>query len=611
MALPSVAEAEIYKSRLIQSQVRAAIQLDYPVYSGDFNEQFAGAALDTDLWFQFLPSWGLLTVGGGVLNIGAVGDAISPAWIQSRHNLAFPLRRDTDWTFTMRARNPVITGYGVFIRICGRSFRDAEAIWALHCNTADGLELHAPDGFIADNVIWSTVGGLAWRRYRVIYDASAQTYQIDIDQDDNGTWEWTRTIAVDGRYADAIVIGNSTAVQGLLGPWTEWEVDYIRIQGTAESVVYPHWASPFARDGSVFSYLPTLLGGDVQCSKDNTIDVARLTLDNFGLDSEGRQFGQFYSQDYFLNRLGYVEARAGDGNGNWAPWEMLFYGLCAEKEISLRSGGICEVTLPMRDRWRAIADDKEIVGAYSDAAGAIPGVGMNMTVAEILEDIYENHCGMPASSHNIVATPNNVPRNYNIYRTGGQRAAKTLCDHAGLSCYQRRSDAQIQVAEYYWGDDNPQYFLNTAEEITFIRQIQRAFDATSGEQLGFFNTHLAGGGFAATWPPHREPFYGRVPHADSVAAQGQAEIDARPLTAIRWWIRNRKLGALKITAKAQFWVEQDDQIGVYDNRFLGLTGQAHIVDAFRHSWRGNSVVETSIDAIYPHPSLTIRRNLRS
>ena len=47
MGYPTNAEAAIFKSRTIRTQVRAAVGLDYPVFSGAFSDTFAGAVLDT------------------------------------------------------------------------------------------------------------------------------------------------------------------------------------------------------------------------------------------------------------------------------------------------------------------------------------------------------------------------------------------------------------------------------------------------------------------------------------------------------------------------------------------------------------------------------------
>ena len=92
---------------------------------------------------------------------------------------------------------------------------------------------------------------------------------------------------------------------------------------------------------------------------------------------------------------------------------------------------------------------------------------------------------------------------------------------------------------------------------------------TSAEQRAFDNTNL-GAGFTCTWPPHREPFYGRLVHADAVVCQDGVAHDARPITALRWWARNRNLGSIVVRAPAQFWVEHNLEVGIKDDRFLGF-----------------------------------------
>jgi len=612
MGYPSFDEALIYKSRTIQSQIRAAVELDYPVFNGSFHDDFNGAGLpDSTRWFVVNPSWGLCTQWVGALWVGTTAPGISPAWVQSRHNLAFPLRRDTDWTFQIRTAAATITGFGAFIRICGRSFRDAEAIFAIKANLASGLEVHAPDGFFSDTVLWANGIDTSFNRYRVRYDHAAQTYIIDIDADDDGTYEiGPFVVPVAGRYADAIVIGNSTAIQGTLGAWTEWHTDWVDVQGVAESVEDPEWAAPFTYDGTRFSYLPTLMGGRVNIDKQNLIDAAELELDNFGLNEEMDELPQLYTWMRFLNRRCLIEARAGDGDYFLPNWEILFDGKCAEKTVQLSEGGICTLSVPIRDRWRATADDMEVIGCYSDAGVVIPGVSMNMTVQEIIEDIYQQKCGLAAASHNILATPNNIPRNYNIFRVSGQQAVKTIADHAALAIYQRRTDARIEVQEWPWGTDTPGYHLSTAEEIRFLEWAESAFDVTSGEQLGIQNTNNPADAFTAEWPPHREPFYGRLYHEDAVACQTAANHDARPITALRWWARNRSLGGITVTALCQFWLDHNLEIGIKDDRFLGFgRGEYWMVDGWEHSWRGGEPAVTRIRLINLHPDRFLRQNL--
>lgn len=611
MGYPTHDEARIYKSKTIQSQIRAAVELDYPVFSGTFHDDFNGAGLpDSTKWFINHPSWGLCTQWVGALWIGTSSAGIASSWIQSKHNLAFPLRRDTDWEFRVRAAAATITGYGNFIRICGRSFRDCEAIWAVKANLADGLHVNMPDGFSVQNTRWNNGLDVSFNRYRVIYDASAQTYTCYIDADDDGTYEiGPFTENVNGRYADAIVIGNSTAIQGALGDFTEWHVDWVDITGTAESIVYPDWAAPFTYDGTRFSYLPTVLSGHVSCDKQNVVDAATLELDNFYRDERMEARPKMYADMRFLNRRGIIEGRATDGAGNWTPWEMLLDGLCAEKQIELDRGGRCTLSLPMRDRWRARADDMEILACYADPAAPIQGVDCNMTVQEIIEDIYQVKCGLPAASHNVQATPNMTPRNYNVFRQSAQSAVKTIADHGALGIWQRRSDARIEVADYDWGSDDPQYRMHTAEEILFVRWTESAFDVTSAEQLGIENTNL-GIPFEHVWPPHREPYHGRLIHSNAVSLQTSVDHDNRPISALIWWIRNRNLGSVEVTAPAQFWVEHDLEVSVIDNIFLGLKDDQYwMIDGWEHRWSGEEVCVTRIRFINLHPDIFLRTNL--
>jgi len=610
MAIPTtLEETEIYKSPTITGEVRAAVELDYPVFSGLFEDQFNGAGLpDAALWFMFNPSWGKLQQVAGALEVGTSSPGIAPSWCQSRHNLAFPLSRETDWVFEIRCAANPITPYGSFIRICGRSFRDAEAVFAIKANTADGLDVHCPDGFTADNIVWSNGADASVNRYRVRYDASAQTYTIDIDANDDGTFEvGPFVVAVNGRYADAIVIGNSTAVQGSIGAWTEWHVDYVNVQGTAESVVDPDWAAPFTYDGTRFSYLLALVSGRWNWDKDNIVDAAELVLDNFGLDEDMSELHQLYTDMRFLNRRCIIEARAGDGDGRWTNWDIMFDGKCAEKDIEEDESGACSLVVPVRDRWRATADDMEINACYSDAGVPIDGVVMNKTVAQIIEDVYQQKCGLAAATHNVVATPNNVPRNRNIFRQSAQQAVKALADETGLAVYQRRSDARIEVQDWDWGNDAPRYTMHTGQDIRFLKRTESYADVTSAEQLGFENTEYPAGGFTATWPPHREPFYGRQVHSNATTVQTSANHDANPINAKKWWARNRKLGSIIVRAKAQLWWEHNDLVKIVDNRFMGINDN-YILDGATFSFDQNGI-DCEGRFIFPHPDRFLRANL--
>lgn len=612
MAYPTFDQAEIFKAPNLRTEVRIAVELDTPEFTGTFSDDFAGAALDATKWESYSPSWGYIAQIGGTLRVGAASDGIAPSWVQSKAGLAFPRNRDTDWQFDVRCRFPVATGFGVFLRLCGSSFFDAESVWTIHETEAIDLYCACPDGFDADNVIWSTAGAPdAWRRYRVVYDADAETYTTYIDQDDDGLYEIVRVTPVAGRYVDTIVIGNSVAIQGNMGPWTQIEVDSISVTGTAEVATDPEWAAPFAWDGTRWTYLPQMLGGRISIDKDNVVDAASVDLDSFSLDYDGEEIRGPYTSMFFINRRAFIEARA-IADELATPWWKIFHATCTEKTIEYREG-MAIVSLPMRDRYQAMADDPEVLSSYSDAADAIQGVQMNQTVAEILAHIYGTLCGLPAAGYSIVATPDNTPRTYNVFRQTGQQAVKTLCEHAALAVYEDwESEGQIQVAEWPWGTGTPGYLMSTAQEIKTLNWTTSAFDFVSQVQMTFENTQIPGGGFSCSWPPHREPWGGRVSHYDAIACQLSADHDARPINSRRWWIENRKYGSLEIEAPGQIWVNHNLEIGIRDNRYLGIgRDTTYIVDGWEHTWDQGGQITSRIRMIDRNFTRLLRRAIRA
>ncbi len=599
MPIPTFDEAQIYKSPTITSEVRVAVELDRPLFSGSFSDHFEGDAIDATKWYVDSPSWGIVTVAGSTVTLAVDGSAIRPPWLQTRHNAAFPLRRDTDWVMTARLRWPAVTGYGVFFRVCGHFRRDD-----LHnIFTGEYGELGGHFSLFGQQVTeLPAIGPSDWQRVRLTYRAAAQTYTAEVDTNDDGVYEDSLTLDAEGCYAEAVVIGNSTAIQGAMGTWTQIEVDYVEVSGTADATPDPDWAAPFVYDGTRFSYLPVVLGGRVDVDKANQVDGGEIRIDNFWTSRP--ELPRLYTDVRFLNRRILIEARAGDGDGRWTNWIVLCDGLCAEKRIEAATG-VCTITVPFRDRWRARADDTQVLAAYSDAELDIDGVGMHLTVQEIIEDLLQNKAGLPATAMNVAATPDFVPRNYNVFRMSVLAAVTQLAEHAALAVYQRVSDARIEVQPWAWGTDAPAYWLSTAAEVDAVEWTESAFDATSQEQLAIENTNMAGGGFTNIWPPHRQPWYGVVEHSNSVASQTESGLTSR-----RWWARNRRLGSITLTMRAQLWLEHDLEVGVLDDRYIGIgRDQAWIVDGWSHSWDEGGLITSTARLINTHPERFLRENL--
>lgn len=268
MPYPTFEEARLYKAPFKMFDIRISIRLDYPLFDGHFRDDFDGTVLDSAKWDKKVPSWGVLTVSGGTALCGVAGPAISPAWFSSKPNITFPKDQNTNWTMEARVKFPNIYGNGVFFRVCSLEARDA--VLAVKCNLADGLTVEGPD---QQTTHWSNGVDYGWHTYKLTFTANTKMYEVFVDGVSEGTYS-----AV-GYRADYIVVGNSVARQGLVGDWTEIEVDYVDVTGTAETMEIPNWAGPMylydyiGYDNELWAYLPLWERGRIDIHKKNTADA--------------------------------------------------------------------------------------------------------------------------------------------------------------------------------------------------------------------------------------------------------------------------------------------------------------------------------------------------
>jgi hypothetical protein len=613
---PTAQEMEIYKSPYKLFDVRAAVRLDYPLFVSPFHDHFLGSALDRTLWDVKLPTWGVCTISGSTCRLSTTGEAISPSWIVSKPNLAFPKNKTTDWVLEIRIRFPVVTGFGVFFRVGTLEYE--EAAFAVKANEA-GLEVKLPDSSIGgEHDIWVTGDPTPWRRYRMVFDASEHMYSVYIDADDDGIYELGPfNYDATGLQADYIVIGNSTARQGSVGAWTEIETDYITITGTSESYDLPVWAGPMylydsiGYDQELWAYLPTVLRGDISISFENATDSLSLDLLNFNHGYNERDpMWRLYTDFSFSGRPVKVLSRVSDGR-SWTRWRQIYLGSCDEKNTELRDNGDCVLTVSARDIYRRHLDTVHLVRGYADIDPAIDGMGCGMIVSEIVQDISQYVCGLPDRAIDIICTPYNKPKTFNLSGESGAEAISRLLSETALCWKVNHATGQILIDDWPWGTDTPGYRLSTQEEILNVSWRESAMDFINILEMNIENTEFHGGGFSTNYPLAPVPFYGRTDFRSTLTAQTTGDLYGRPLHYLLWKIANRKVRSLSLGMQCQDWLELGQEVAVRDDKYLGIK-EKHgpwIVDGYSYRWEGSESFEVQVDLANQHPDRIIRESI--
>jgi hypothetical protein len=615
---PTTEEMAIYKSPYKIFDVKCYVRLDHPVFISPFHDHFDGTTLNESLWNKKKPTWGALTVAGSAITLGTTYEAISPAWICSQPNVAFPKNTTTDWLFETRLRFPTITGYGVFLRIC--SLENVDAVMAVKANLAEGVIVKAPDESSEGSpTLWS--GGLTnnYFRVRVAYSAIAREYTISVDANDDGVYEsGPYTVTAVGYRADYIVVGNSTARQGDLGGWTEIQVDYITVTGTSESYALPKWAGPMylydsiGYDQELWAPLPLVIRGSISVAKENITDTLSLDLLNYsyGYDPEDPQW-HVYTDFSFANRPIIVKSRISDGRA-WTNWRQIFTGTCDEKNIELRENGNCVLTLTARDRYRRRLDMTHLIRAYAKFDTEVDGLIRNLVVSDIIQDIAVEGCGLPDRAIDIVCTPHNLPTTFNIAAESGAAAITRLLRDAALCWYVDHSTGQVYVREWFWGTDTPKYRMSTSEEITDLSWMENGVDHLAIMELAISNTEFQGGGFATNFPHAPVPFFGRSTYESTVVVENTGALYGRGVHFLKWKVENRNVGGLSVRTIGQDWFQHDQEISVLDRKYLGLN-ESHgpwVVDGWTHEWEGTTRFSSTLQLAHQHPDRLIRDSLQ-
>lgn len=606
MPYPTTEEAAIYKNKFKQFEVECFIRLDYPVFSGYVSDNFDGAELNPDLWHSFNPSWGRLEVTGGEVIFGTSSPGITESWFVTKENIWFPRSTDNDWFMQTRVRTDTINGFGTFIDVI--SLEQYRPLFRIEVNAGGtAVQMPAPTDVI-------TLGpDLTYNTYRLEYHASTKEYELFIDQESGSGFVSLGTMSAVNYRADYMVFGNSGVRQGFLSDWSVLRVDYLIVSGTPEDFNVPEWAGPqylydqLQYQNELWARLPSVIRGSINVDKENESDTLDLDLVNYTWLDKGSPESRIYTRFSFLNRFIRVISRVNNGI-DWTPWRQIFLGNCDEKQIEQRPDGSVVLTLRARDWVRKRLEETKVVRAYSDYGLPVDGLFMNMTVAQIVQDIAQNVCGLPYSAVYIDETPENTPRTYNIAGRSASEAIAELMGGLGLTWWVNYENGQVVIEPWPFGTDTPQYYLRTDEEVESINWGQSAFESLSQIEIGISNTEFQNGGFANAWPPAPVMFHGRVDFVDIITVQTSGQQDRGLIGRKIFMGRIRKLGSLRVTMKAQDWVSHNLEIGVEDDTYLGIrrSDGPFIIDGWTHSWEGNNDFTTELSLVSQHPDNVLR-----
>ncbi len=615
MPVPTIDEAEIYKSPYKLFDIRTFVRIDRPCFESPFIDHFTDSVINRDKWYTHKPSWCHVTLGGHTVRLGTDIPAISPSYLASVEGVAFPLKQTSDWVHEVRLRFPTLTGYGTFYRVT--TLDDSEAIFSVKGHAVEGVTVEFRDGS-PGTIRYNAGASTAWLRVKLEFIADGRVYRLTIDANDDGVFElgpWTVS-AVD-LLTDSIVIGNSVARQPMLGDFTEIEVDYVQTIGVSEPYEVPNWIGPeymyshLAYANQVWAELPAVLGGDITVHKRNITDALTLDLTNEAYVDEGPfPMSRLYTDVDFFNRQVYVQSRVSNGV-LWTPWRTLYRGVCDEKQWEQRDNGQNVLSVAARDTVRRRLDNHHAIMAFCDWGEAVPGLIMNKTTQQIIEYLIQDTAGFPPTAVYVQETAHHKPRSFNVAGESLAQAITKLMEDVGFCWWVRLSDGQVQIRDWYWGTGTPQYYLNTGEEIKGLSWNSAITDVTGCVELTIENTDNQ---FSTNYPHAPYPFYGNTSYFTSITAQNAEDLytawGGRRLDYLRWQAENRGVGGINVRMNCQDWLEHDIEVAVRDDKYIGINPEKHgtfIIDGWTHRWQGTQSFTNEAMLVPRRPQDVIRR----
>lgn len=599
MSAPSGIEKEIYKSQCkTAGRVRAKIRLDRTLASVNFVDEFAGAVLDPALWSSWQPTNTSITIAGGKLTLASTADTNGFPVVESLPGISFPQDLSIGWTLEWTMEFPIITGYGVFFRVC--DIQNPDAIVAIKCNTADGLGLHMPDGTELEN-LGADVGS---HDYSLVYtpptNIAAGQYELFRDAVSKGT------IPSTGRQAWYIAIGNGS-VQVAMGSWTNIAVSRVDVNLVApEQQSWPGWTDKEVIGSETWGRIPNIASYSVGSHKRNDLDPASIEIPISGYIT-----GLGYRNDLFagfdwLNREVILESQQSDGKRN-TTWKTIFEGLC--DELVVRSeNGTAILSIAIRESVRRRLQMYHPVRGYSDNAAPIDGVIMNKTWPEIIEDLCQV-AGLTAAEYNVHADVL-TPRSWNVLGKSALEAIQELAETGAIAVYRNAGQAnpgRLEVQEWTWGTDTPAVFFGSDEDIVLVDFAST--DMGLAAQVIITVQHSEFGEFSDVYPHAPVPPFGAVMRQNAPIAQIAADINTtRLLPYLQWKVQNREIKSIVISLIGQDWVEHDIEALVIDRRVLKLANDDYfIVDGWDYKWDPIQGLRTNIHLSHQHFDKLIRQ----
>lgn len=600
MAAPSGIQAEIYKSQWkTAGKIRVKIRLDRTLADVDFVDEFAAGAVPDPLkWSTWIPTNTSVVVAGGKLTLASTADTNGFPVVQSLPGRTFPQDLSIGWTLEWTMEFPIITGYGVFFRVC--DLQNAEAIVAIKCNTADGLGLHMPDGTELEN-LGADVGS---HDYILVYtpptNTAAGQYELFRDAVSKGV------IASTGRQAWYIAIGNGS-VQVAKGPWTNIAVSRVDVNLVApEQQSWPGWTDREVISTETWGRIPNVSSFSLTSHKRNDVDTAVIQIPVAGYIT-----GLGYRNDLFagfdwINREVRIESQQSDGKRN-TSWKEVFRGLCDEPAIA-NNGGQATLSITIREDVRRRLQMYHAVRGYSDNAAPLDGVKMNLTWTEIIEDLCQI-AGLDVAEYNVLADTLK-PRSWDVLGQSTLDAIANIADVAGAAVYRNAGQAnpgRLEVQEWDWGSDMPEAYFGSDEDIVLLDFA--ATDMGLAAQVIITVQHSEFGEFSDIYPHAPVPPFGAVVRENAPIAQIAADINlTRLLPYIKWKIMNREIKSLVVSLIGQDYLEHNIEAQILDRRILKIgNGEYWVVDGWDYQWDGNAGWRTNVHLISQHPDKALRQ----